>query len=147
MTDYTPTFTAADLATEVRRLAEESPDFVYMPIDRVPEGDEAEPDLWYGGCSYVNGSEGKGCIVGQALANLGVPVEVLRNHEGNNAAGVMQNLGLTPMPEGMRYKPESDYTPEERFCTLVQRGQDQEEPWGTALRHADEQMTQVEVTA
>lgn len=129
MTDYTPDFTTADVVAEVRRLAAESPDYVYYPKG-CEEGEEVS---YYTGCSYVTGADGKGCIVGQALANLGVPEVYLSMSDGENALGALAGLGLTTRDHVRFVK---DRTPEENFLIGVQTRQDDATAWGEAVEQA-----------
>lgn len=45
---------------ELRRLMKENPDYIYSYLD--------DSDI----CSYTTGLNGKGCLFGQALINLGL---------------------------------------------------------------------------
>ena len=80
---------AKDLAGEIRRLAAENPDYVYV----------AEPSTkTYGNptCYYTATDGHDACIFGKALANLGVPLEVLRKFDDRlNGPGTYLGVGIT----------------------------------------------------
>lgn len=83
-----------------------------------------------GRCVYVY--EGKpDCIVGQFLANMGVPVERLAKADTNcgiPADVLMLELGL----EGViTFRDDSSYA-----LTIAQRHQDMGKPWGLSLYEA-----------
>lgn len=83
--------TSAQVVAEVRKLAEERPDFVY----RSQPG--SSPDCSYLGAYMPEEGEpytGEGCIVGQALTRLGVDETALRTVEGQGARGALVDLGI-----------------------------------------------------
>lgn len=110
--------TVAQIEAEVSRLASENPDFVYQP----PEGLSADEGQDF--CFYVhrdaNGNpiKGQGCIIGQALAALGIEVD--ENWEGNSAASVVEHYTRCLSDEA-------------RYLNRVQRRQDHGQPWGVAV--------------
>jgi hypothetical protein len=65
-------------------VAERGPDFVYPNEWRRDELD---------GCRYVYDGR-PACIIGAALARMGVPLDVLSDHEGREASFVMRRAGL-----------------------------------------------------
>ena len=121
MTERKYDFTTTDVVNEVRNLANQHPDFVYTPAD---DGEGVT------GCSYLNGANGKGCIVGQALANLGVSRAELEAAETQNAVAALEVAGLT---EPGRVRNYGDWTNEEKFLVLVQQKQDDHTSWGEAV--------------
>ena len=92
----------------VIHLANETPDRVYNRSDSptaICSYISDSPALLseYGDAVYVDDlGEGRGCIFGRALQNLGVPVSVLHSFEGNNISEVLDYLGceLTPIQSG-----------------------------------------------
>ena len=113
-------FTVADVAMEVRRLAAESPEFIY------------EGEVGAIGCSYVSGRNGKGCLVGQALTNLGVEREDLVKHEGDTASSLLRCLGLVGS-EGEDWP----YNPDLIFVQTAQGRQDVGDSWRVAVVEAE----------
>lgn len=65
-------FTAKDVLNEVIRLSDEDPDFIYT----TQPGRENPLSCGYAG-RETGTTEGRSCIVGQALQNLGVPKDEL----------------------------------------------------------------------
>lgn len=130
-----PHITYTQVEAEVRRLAEENPTFNYME----QEGADVSCSSSYLGASipgdmdwgnpeeYVSQYEGQGCIVGQALTNLGVGAKDLVHCEHHHAEAAVEMLGLTEDGDGLA-----------RFLTSVQNHQDVGEPWGMAVKQADE---------
>lgn len=116
-------FTTTDIVNEVRRLAKAEPNFVY--IDQ--EGRDKDSPCGYTGMGPGT-SQGRACIVGQALMNLGVPAEALVDSE--DSVGV-----LLAELEQVEYGP-FDSTNEE-WLTTVQGFQDEGTPWGEAVSSAD----------
>lgn len=112
-------FTVADVVNQVRNLAAGSPEYVYW----APEEPAANG---MPGCSYVNGVGGKGCIVGQALTNLGVTKDELAKHEGTRAGVVVPYL--LGVEEG---------TQKLAWLDAVQARQDDGCEWAEAVAHAD----------
>lgn len=116
---------------EVIRLAKETPDRVY------DSGDSPTAI-----CSYISDSpvlldghgeavytddpgEGRGCIFGRALQNLGVPVSVLYSFDGNSISEVLDNLGCA-----------LTYTQFDLFES-TQEMQDHGTPWGELVERLD----------
>lgn len=127
---FTPSFTTSDLVAEVRRLAAEDPDHVYRP----PVHDVGEENPTWADCSYVTGEDGKGCLIGQALSNLGVPFEELVKFEGYN---VVMTLGLMGLVDEDHVSDRAAHTDEECFLMRVQYEQDDSRPWGEAVESAE----------
>lgn len=79
--------TDEQLISTLRALAAERPDYVY----------KAPAHMTGFKCFYVHTDSsgeptGPGCIVGAALHRLGVPLEVLAEHEGGPARDVIASL-------------------------------------------------------
>lgn len=114
----------AEVIAEIRRIAAESPDYVYEPV--------VKPNsLGIGTCEYVERSaDGKligSCIVGRALVNLGVPPEVLTFTDD-----------FTPTAFGLFEDPDHDgRVAEINWIQRVQGGQDRKMSWGDAVARAD----------
>lgn len=103
--------TIEQVIAEVRRLADEKPDFVYPR----PPG---------GSCKYTPDNEQPGCIFGQALSALGWRF-ALPEIEGHGIAGALQRLNIDTPPR------------QTRWCAEVQIAQDGGQPWGEAVQLAD----------
>jgi hypothetical protein len=116
------TFSAEDVVAQVRALAQEWPEHVYEP----PAGPVDSGNR----CSYLVGSDGHGCIVGQALLRLGVNPDALSRVEGQEAA--------TAVSEVAHLDASNDW-PELDWLNHVQEAQDERKPWGVAVAAADEQ--------
>lgn len=112
------TITDSDLVGEIRRLAGENPDYVY-------------PDAY---CRYVKEGEGS-CLVGQALINLGVPVNWFLDHSSDyndlrNAGTFSEIRDLVP---GLKV---SDLVTD--WVDTAQSSQDDQTPWAEAVEGADQ---------
>lgn len=128
----TVTFTIGDVANEVRRLAEAAPDFVYRP-----EGYDEDTDYLSGGsCSYLTGLDGKGCIVGQALSNLGVDDFTLTDVEYQHALHALARVGVIEHSD--QFNEDSPLPVEALWILSVQENQDAANTWGEAVARADE---------
>ncbi|WP_030386508.1 hypothetical protein [Streptomyces sp. NRRL S-241] len=117
-----PTFTEKEALATLKEVVKENPDTVYKaPFHMDPERT--------GSCFYVHTDlEGNpmsaGCIVGQVLHRLGVPLEVLKGAERLSAAGAFNYLGLDPDSRLAKQLSE------------VQFQQDQGVTWEGAYAHA-----------
>lgn len=112
-----------DIAQEVVRLGKENPDFVY------------NSPLKSGECVYVSGGEGS-CIVGQALINLGVDIDILKASDY-----ALVELGDGDMASSVIDKVldvEDDDSDLIYYIDDVQREQDQRTPWGAAIVNLSE---------
>lgn len=100
---------ASDIEREVRRLASEHPDAVYVP----PAGTST--------CSYTEGvcGGGCGCIVGQAVQALDPTYFDNHRHQDRTATQLKDIKG------------------DMRWCQWVQRYQDGGHSWGTSVKLAD----------
>ncbi len=118
--------TVPEVITEMRKIATERPDFVYV------EQPMNEPERRTSGCSYVSASvglsEGEGCIVGQALQRLGFDKAALQPFDGHVASAALTGLGVT--------HGEGDY-----WIDKVQSKQDTGSSWGEAVRLVDAEWT------
>lgn len=139
---------------EVRNLARQKPDFIYTDQEGVPY-------RVGGSCSYLAATDdigfsilqdvgkfpqdlsydearqrgllGQRCIVGQALSNLGVSDETLKEHEGVGAKFLAGRL-----LEGVKAK-ESQLL----WLESVQAEQDSGETWGEAVQIANSEYPRV----
>lgn len=99
-----------DVENEVRRLADESPDYVY----------KSDPEK---GCFYNAGDSHDACIFGQALANLGHPVSP--DYEGNAVSAVFRKMGIRVSGQQVSW------------ATHLQVNQDDGFTWREAVAKAD----------
>jgi len=117
-----PSITAAALLREVIKLALLEPDFVYR-------GDKADDDKHgNGACWYAPiNAQGRRCIVGQALFNLGVPDEAMQA-QGDKIASIPRSV----LSSWGVIRNDVD---RELFFALnaIQRRQDGGRPWGTCI--------------
>lgn len=112
-----------EIVGEVVKLAKERPEFVYKSADLD------------GSCSYVGGrmrtpEEGKGCIIGQALQRLGMPVEELLKHEGDDVVSLIIANPYIVGGDGFADRDARS------FLDYVQSLQDRKETWGDAVKQA-----------
>lgn len=102
--------------SEIRQIADKSPDIVYSR-DIFNPGDDP--------CRYI--VDGKGsCIVGRALVNLGVVPERLHEFEGMKARDVLFRLSV-----------DTDHSDQTEWINRIQFHQDASVPWGIAVEKAD----------
>lgn len=116
--------TAAELEAEVRRLAAERPDFVYAR----PSG------TTWGSCVYAHDGCGS-CIMGQALINVGIPVEWFTESGTRNTWGIGELISLLHFEE--RIADDFDRRATDWFSD-VQTQQDLSNKWSDAIARADE---------
>lgn len=116
--------TATQVIEEVRRLAEEQPDFVYT------DQEVANEECSYFGCAIGN-TTGQACIVGQSLANLNVDMSDLKRKEDNGyGMSIAEVLGWRVV--------DIPYTEREaKWLGDVQYHQDRGETWAQAVALAD----------
>lgn len=114
--------TVKKVIEQVRKIAKENPDFVYTN-----QGDVDAAEYSYLGRSMSEPNVGQGCIVGQALLDLGVTREemVEAGIEGTTASEALMRLGIN---SGSMYS---------QYLDFVQDMQDIGEPWGRAVEFAD----------
>lgn len=124
--------TTLDVVNEIKKLAAEMPDFVYV----------ADPEHKIGstGCSYIYGGCNKypehcGCIVGQALKRLGI--DVAEQHEDAPASLVLRYLGLSDRV-GRFVHGANTMLRHSRWISVVQRQQDKGSSWSEAVEAADD---------
>lgn len=116
--------TATQVIEEVRRLAEEQPDFVYSDQEVVVE------ECSYFGCAIGN-TAGQACIVGQALANLNVDMSDMKRKE-DTGYGMAIAEALEWGVVDILYKGR-----EAKWLGDVQYHQDFSKPWAKAVALAD----------
>lgn len=107
---------------QVRKLAKENPNFVYM--DRRTD----DVENWsYLGYSIDEPNVGRGCIVEQALLDLGVTKEELAEIgiENLTSSAVIDKLGIVAERGHSQY------------LDFVQDRQGTGESWGMAVKNAD----------
>ncbi|AOZ63612.1 hypothetical protein SEA_WEASELS2_22 [Rhodococcus phage Weasels2] len=118
-------FTPAQVRWEITRLATKYPDFNYKRDSGVEGLNCGVP------CLYVFDGRAS-CIVGQALNNLGVPLEVLSKYENWTSTKIIQEILQL-----------SDKDLDFHMNTLVwidrvQVRQDSGNTWSDAINYADE---------
>lgn len=123
-----PDITDETLIAEIMKLAAESPDFVYEAPAHMTREYEYTTE-----CFYVHtdpdGDDAKnapGCIVGQALHRLGVPLSVLEQYEHVGAGTLVSEI--TPNVGAVG----------ESFARRAQLNQDEGKTWRDAVDHATE---------
>lgn len=98
-----PSFTKEEILTVLKAVVQEAPDTVYKaPWYMDPERT--------GRCFYVHVDKsgvptGAGCVVGQVLHRLGVPLDDLRQAEKLSASGALKLLGqdgASPLAEQLQ---------------------------------------------
>lgn len=108
--------TAEELEATVRRIAAESPDFTYK------QEDSEDPICLYN----PSPRNPQGCIIGAALASLGLPVP--ESMEGEGAYTVLPTmLKVAALPKG-----------QSTWFDTVQGAQDGGKSWSAAVEAADE---------
>ena len=112
-------FTTKDVLNEVIRLSQEDPDFVYT----AQPGREGAISCGYAGLAPGT-TEGRSCIVGQALQNLGVPKDELI-HLVTDASAVLRELHIE----------DDDNLDVLRTLNEVQENQDMGLSWGESVRY------------
>lgn len=114
-------FTPAQVRWEITRLATKNPDFNY----KLDSGVLGMP------CLYVH--QGKAsCIVGQALNNLGVPLEVLSKYENWTSTKIIQEI-LQLSEKDIDFHMNTL-----AWIDRVQVQQDSGRTWSCAITYADE---------
>lgn len=117
--------TTEQVVNEVRRLAAEQPDFVYVnPVD--PENADC---LYVHNWGVLDQPVVGGCIAGQALLNLGVPAWKLHEEEYTSVGAILSKVGVTVD----RGSDRDDLD----WLDNVQAKQDIKIPWGAAVTAAD----------
>ena len=117
--------TGKKVAKKVRKIAKKNPDFVYtnQGIDDIYENGGCS----YFGRSYVDPETGQGCIVGQALQELGVTREEMEKAgiEGYSASDALKKLGISSGDKHLH------------FLDTVQMRQDIGDTWKHAVKLAN----------
>lgn len=114
--------TDAQVIDMLKAVVAERPDYVYVAPEHQRTDDEGDQ------CFYVhtdeNGSNPRpGCVVGEVLHRLGIPLDALSSWEGTGA------FSITGMLFG-------DLTLETReILGITQSWQDREHPWSVALEN------------
>jgi hypothetical protein len=111
--------TVEQLVLEVRKLADENPEFIYSP------GVDFNGDPNHN-CLYNPSNEQPGCIFGQAFINLGNPVP-------EDLEGVYINDILDGFAIGTELEVR-------KWLQSVQINQDDGKPWGICIETADDDM-------
>lgn len=124
-TNQTPEKFIPALMTEMRRLADEDPNFIYT------EQTEDSVECSYLGQSTDEPHLGRPCIVGQAMQNLGVTKTFLETVEGDEARDA---IGKHLDPNSVI---SSHFENMLKSINKVQDSQDRGAPWGEAVRHLD----------
>lgn len=117
--------TGEKIAKQVRKIAKERPDFVYT--DQVTYGVRVDGRCSYLGRSVAEPNIGQGCIVGQALQDLGVTREemVKADIECLSASEVIEKFGISSNDKYLR------------FLDTVQESQDTGYSWEQAVKNAE----------
>lgn len=118
-------FTPAQVRWEITRLATKNPDFNYK-VDSGVEGLNCGVP-----CLYVFENRAS-CIVGQALNNLGVPLEVLSKYENWTSTKIIQEI-LQLSDKDLDF-----HTNTLAWIDRVQVQQDSNHTWSYAINYADE---------
>jgi hypothetical protein len=84
------TVSAERVINTLREVASEHPDYVYETPEALRDSNYGERECWYVH-PYPAGPVA-GCIVGQVLVRLGVPLDVLGEYEHRPARGVVPAL-------------------------------------------------------
>jgi hypothetical protein len=117
-------FTIDEIIERVRKLAEQSPDFVYTrPVNIM--GEE-------GSCSYIHEETGKlvpGCVMGHVFVGLGMSPEELHKYEGY----LIKNL----VDELVGRCERADELEKRLWLGKVQSEQDSGHSWSEAVGRAD----------
>ncbi len=118
--------TVDDVVNEVRSIATERPEFIYL--EQPLENEETRSTT----CSYLSAGlytdEGEGCIVGQALSKLGITDDELRRVENAGAADALIAVGVKGARDLRGF----------HWLNSVQSQQDIGMPWGDAIAWADQ---------
>jgi porphobilinogen deaminase len=116
------TVTDAELVDTLRAVIAEDPDHVYTVPEHMQDGKA---------CYYVHEAHDNpddltpGCVVGVVLDRFGVPLDVLHEREGENAATVLR-----------KFFPKIRNETTDLF-TYCQNRQDRGDTWAAALKYAE----------
>lgn len=125
--EYRADFSVGDVVMKVRELAAANPHFVYQA-----------PQAGSGTCLYVHAAPITlallpGCLMGQALHALGVPLELLRDR--CERTGIRRVLGILGVP--MSVSKVTGSLQEADWLSSVQYNQDSGCSWGKCVEIAD----------
>lgn len=117
--------TDAQMLDALRQVAMEKPEYVYTAPEHM------KGDFEGASCFYVHFGDDEddsslipGCMVGAALHRLGIPLNLLGQHETRPARWVVRDFFPDVAPETAQ------------IFTRAQGWQDSGEPWGAAYRKA-----------
>lgn len=124
------------ITDEIRDRVRDRLEPTVREIAAANEGRSYIPSRWnvwpsvIGSCLYVHPTD-FGCLIGKALARLGVPRAFLIEHEGEGIAQLLESIfPLAPLSG------EVDQLSD--WCESVQDHQDVPRPWDECIRLADE---------
>ena len=127
-----PQVTTTAVAAEVLRLANASPEHIYRPVRGIGcvyvAGEHLSNDPTTGDDQRLNAPEG--CLFGQAIGNLGVAAEDMRDWEGYPVEELLSNIGFTNDAEHLL-----------AVFPAVQGAQDGGMQWGEAVLPLREAMS------
>lgn len=114
-------FSPAQVKWEITRLAKANPDFRYLTANNMELTES---------CLYVKDGQAS-CIVGQALHNLGVPLEEFEEHEQlQGSTTIKKILGMDDIQLEFHRK-------ELEWIDDVQESQDANVPWLDSVERAN----------
>ncbi len=121
-------FTISDLIKEVRRLANENPDFVYPEFKKPHNGRT---------CSYLKSEKSDvGCIFGQAILNIQPDLKEFLIHFDCEVDSGIKKCLQTLFPDIDLTYP-STSREQLDWCEKVQDEQDRGSTWGEAIKIAN----------
>lgn len=126
MSETFQTVTGPQLIAEVRKAAEQRPDKAFSGAG-TGKGS---------GCRYFYGNNRPCCIVGHAFSALGITAKMIRE---DNTMGIYSLVMGYGSPD--HKMPNVGYRAS-KWLADVQHRQDEGEPWGEAVRQADERRDQ-----
>jgi hypothetical protein len=123
--------TDAEVLALAKKITDERPDYVYKAPEWEPEKLHGYAPESFTNCFYVHPREdGKGlqpgCVVGELLHRLGVPLETLAKREGIGAWTLVPET-VTGLSHSVRF-----------FLGKIQNFQDEGHSWGEAYKAAYE---------
>lgn len=124
--------TITDIKKEVIRLCQTYPEARYQ---KASDGNDGEQCKYTEGL-VINGPEGRqGCVVGQAMTNLGLEYEEKDCKYGGSSA-TFYRLIKDRLLTGIDYTYTSENDRNRKFISEVQCVQDKKDSWGDALNAA-----------
>ena len=131
--------TALQIAEKAVELADQNPDFVYVP--------PGAPDDDYRDCVYVDGSGKGSCLFGQAILSVGAAdADYLIKHEADRIGTLLQRMvddGLIEPTDVIDPAPYFAVTPLVRQMGRAQWGQDSNQSWADAVAELREYLGSV----